>query len=109
MRSNTRDGDLAGATTVGQGVRDVPTSVCEMAGAFWNSYCCWTRRGTVNFLQSVSRFIATPSDDSEETDDDVPPTSLRTKLVMAAVTFLSAFVATVTLQGYRHRKRTKDV
>jgi len=63
----------------------------------------------VNFLQSLSRFIATPSDDGEETDDDAPPTSLRTKLAMAAVTFLSAFVATATLQGYRRRKRTKDV
>lgn len=63
----------------------------------------------MNFLQGAYRFVAAPDDDADETDDGARPTTLRTKLAMAAVTFLSAFVATVTLQGYRHRKRSKDV
>lgn len=64
----------------------------------------------MNLFQSVYRFVAAPDGDADETDDDdAGPTALRTKLAMAAVTFLSAFVATVTLQGYRRRKRAKDV
>ncbi|GAA0680438.1 hypothetical protein ACFQDG_06105 [Natronoarchaeum mannanilyticum] len=63
----------------------------------------------MKFFKGAYRHIAAPDNDVPEPVDDAPPTSLRTKLAMAAVTFLSAVVATMTLQRYRRRKRTKDV
>jgi len=106
---SVRDGDCAGLLRPPGAFETCRLPRASCSDAIWKSYCYRTRRTVVNFLQGVYRFIATPDDDADETDDDAPPTTLRTKLAMAAITFLSAFVATVTLQGCRRRKRSKDV
>ena len=69
----------------------------------------------MNALRRTYRILAGRQSSGERRDGeeqrgagapvDVPPTTIRTKLAMFAVTFLSALVGTAILQAYRRGRR----